>query len=59
VRQQREQRQLLLGRPVGVRSAAATCEGKKIAFVMGAESDPFFQAMKVGATEATAAAVPS
>ena len=37
-------------------SAAATCEGKKIAFVMGAESDPFFQAMKVGATEATAAA---
>jgi ABC-type sugar transport system substrate-binding protein len=36
--------------------AAATCAGKKIAFVMGAESDPFFQAMKVGATEATQAA---
>jgi ABC-type sugar transport system substrate-binding protein len=35
-------------------AAAATCAGKKIAFVMGAESDPFFQAMKVGATEQTA-----
>ena len=34
-------------------AAAATCAGKKIAFVMGAESDPFFQAMKVGATEQT------
>jgi len=34
-------------------AAAATCAGKKIAFVMGAESDPFFQAMKVGATEET------
>jgi ABC-type sugar transport system substrate-binding protein len=32
-------------------AAAATCAGKKIAFVMGAESDPFFQAMKVGATD--------
>ena len=42
--------------PSGSGSAAATCAGKKIAFVMGAESDPFFQAMKVGATEATAAA---
>jgi ABC-type sugar transport system substrate-binding protein len=37
-------------------AAAASCAGKKIAFVMGAESDPFFQAMKVGATEATQAA---
>jgi ABC-type sugar transport system substrate-binding protein len=35
----------------GSGSAAATCAGKKIAFVMGAESDPFFQAMKVGATD--------
>lgn len=35
-------------------SAAASCNGKKIAFVMGAESDPFFQAMKVGATEQAA-----
>jgi len=35
-------------------AAAASCAGKKIAFVMGAESDPFFQAMKVGATEQTA-----
>ena len=34
-------------------AAAASCNGKKIAFVMGAESDPFFQAMKVGATEQT------
>lgn len=32
-------------------AAAASCQGKKIAFVMGAESDPFFQAMKVGATD--------
>jgi ABC-type sugar transport system substrate-binding protein len=38
----------------GGSSAAASCNGKKIAFVMGAESDPFFQAMKVGATEETA-----
>jgi ABC-type sugar transport system substrate-binding protein len=35
-------------------SAGASCNGKKIAFVMGAESDPFFQAMKVGATEQAA-----
>lgn len=35
-------------------AAAASCNGKKIAFVMGAESDPFFQAMKVGATEQAA-----
>ncbi len=35
-------------------AAAASCNGKKIAFVMGAESDPFFQAMKVGATDETA-----
>ncbi len=35
-------------------AAAATCAGKKIAFVMGAESDPFFQAMKVGATDEAA-----
>ena len=35
-------------------AAAASCAGKKIAFVMGAESDPFFQAMKVGATDETA-----
>ncbi len=34
-------------------AAAASCAGKKIAFVMGAESDPFFQAMKVGATDET------
>lgn len=34
--------------------AADGCKGKKIAFVMGAESDPFFQAMKVGATEQAA-----
>ena len=34
----------------------ATTEAKlTIAFVMGAESDPFFQAMKVGATEQAAA----
>ena len=32
-------------------AAAASCNGKKVAFVMGAESDPFFQAMKVGATD--------
>jgi ABC-type sugar transport system substrate-binding protein len=38
----------------GGSSAAASCNGKKIAFVMGAESDPFFQAMKVGATDETA-----
>ncbi|MEI6372846.1 MAG: substrate-binding domain-containing protein [Actinomycetes bacterium] len=31
-------------------SAACDVTGKKVAFVMGAESDPFFQAMKVGAT---------
>ena len=37
----------------GGSSAAASCNGKKIAFVMGAESDPFFQAMKVGATDET------
>ncbi len=30
-------------------SAACDVTGKKVAFVMGAESDPFFQAMKVGA----------
>lgn len=30
-------------------SAACSAQGKKVAFVMGAESDPFFQAMKVGA----------
>jgi ribose transport system substrate-binding protein len=37
--------------------AAAPTDGKKlkIAFVMGAESDPFFQAMKVGAEEEAAA----
>jgi ribose transport system substrate-binding protein len=35
-------------------AAAASCQGKSIAFVMGAESDPFFQAMKVGATDETA-----
>jgi ABC-type sugar transport system substrate-binding protein len=35
-------------------SAAGSCQGKTIAFVMGAESDPFFQAMKVGATDETA-----
>lgn len=32
-------------------TAAATAKRLKIAFVMGAESDPFFQAMKVGAEE--------
>ena len=38
-------------------AAAAPTDGKKlkIAFVMGAESDPFFQAMKVGAEEEAAA----
>ena len=38
-------------------AAAAPAGGKKlkIAFVMGAESDPFFQAMKVGAEEEAAA----
>lgn len=30
-------------------STACSVQGKKVAFVMGAESDPFFQAMKVGA----------
>jgi ribose transport system substrate-binding protein len=35
-------------------AAAASCQGKKVAFVMGAESDPFFQAMKVGATDEAA-----
>jgi ribose transport system substrate-binding protein len=37
-------------------SPTASTEKKlTIAFVMGAESDPFFQAMKVGATEEAAA----
>ena len=38
-------------------AAAPAADGKKlkIAFVMGAESDPFFQAMKVGAEEEAAA----
>ncbi|CAB4936897.1 unannotated protein [freshwater metagenome] len=35
----------------GDSAAAGACAGKKIAFVMGAESDPFFQAMKVGAQD--------
>ena len=42
----------------GVSGCAATAEEEKqitIAFVMGAESDPFFQAMKVGAEEEAAA----
>ena len=30
-------------------AAPGSCAGKKVAFVMGAESDPFFQAMKLGA----------
>ncbi len=34
---------------------AASAANKKIAFVMGAESDPFFQAMKVGAEAAAKA----
>ncbi|MEO0023602.1 MAG: hypothetical protein RL196_43 [Actinomycetota bacterium] len=39
-------------------TASGCAQGEKqltIAFVMGAESDPFFQAMKVGATEEAAA----
>jgi len=43
---------LLTGTVVAPAHAAAK---KKIAFVMGAESDPFFQAMKVGAVAAAAA----
>ena len=43
---------LLTGTVVAPAQAAAK---KKIAFVMGAESDPFFQAMKVGAVAAAAA----
>ena len=41
----------------GCSSATSTTEEEKlsIAFVMGAESDPFFQAMKVGAEEEAAA----
>jgi len=35
----------------GDSAAAGACAGKKIAFVVGAESDPFFQAMKVGAQD--------
>ena len=35
-------------------AATSSCSGKKIAFVVGAESDPFFKAMKVGATDETA-----
>ncbi len=33
-------------------SAECSVQGKSVAFVMGAESDPFFQAMKVGAKAA-------
>ena len=43
---------LITGTAVAPAQAAAK---KKIAFVMGAESDPFFQAMKVGAEAAAAA----
>ena len=32
-------------------SASGACQGKTIAFVMGAVADPFFNAMKVGAQE--------
>jgi ribose transport system substrate-binding protein len=39
----------------GTTAAAPAGKKLKIAFVMGAESDPFFQAMKVGAEEAAAA----
>ncbi len=39
----------------GTTGGAASGAKKKIAFVMGAESDPFFQAMKLGAEEAAAA----
>ncbi len=43
------------GAATGDTAAPATGKKLKIAFVMGAESDPFFQAMKVGAEEAAAA----
>jgi ABC-type sugar transport system substrate-binding protein len=39
----------------GTAVAPAQAANKKIAFVMGAESDPFFQAMKVGAEAAAKA----
>ena len=45
-------RALLAGAAIAPANAAAKY---KIAFVMGAESDPFFQAMKVGAEAAAAA----
>lgn len=35
-------------------AASTLCNGETVAFVMGAESDPFFQAMKLGAEQATA-----
>jgi ABC-type sugar transport system substrate-binding protein len=41
--------------PAATEAAPAAEEKIKIAFVMGAESDPFFQAMKLGAEEAAAA----